>query len=201
VPDAAPAAPAPGAKSVPRFSAWHIVGIVAGVLAVAAVACSVGATIGFGYGRATTLAVSAFRMRDAMMPYGLSPFGDDNPVPFGFGNEVPYGMMGPQTAAAAYLGVGYEEVRADVAQHAGLAEGEGALVTTVIEGSPAAKAGVQVGDIILEVDGQRIVRTALLRRVIQGHVPGDGVTLLVLRGATEESLDVVLGQASDAPAP
>jgi membrane-associated protease RseP (regulator of RpoE activity) len=187
--------------SAPRFSAWHIVGIVAGVLAVAAVACSVGATIGFGYGRATTLAVSAFRMRDSMMPYGLSPFGDDNPMPFGFGNEVPYGMMGPQTAAAAYLGVGYEEVRADVAQHAGLAEGEGALVTTVIEGSPAAKAGVQVGDIILEVDGQRIVRTALLRRLIQGHVPGDGVTLLVLRGATEESLDVVLGQASDAPAP
>ena len=201
VPDPAPAAPAPGAMSVPRFSAWHVVGLVAGVLAVAAIACSVGATIGFGYGRATTRAVSALRMQDFMMPYGAAPFGDDNPMPFGFGDEVPFGMMGPRTAAGAYLGVLYDAVDADVAQHAGLEPGEGARVSTVLEGSPAAEAGVQVGDIILAVDGERIVRTAMLRRLIQAHVPGDGVTLLILRDGGEQTLDVVLGQISDAPTP
>ena len=110
-------------------------------------------------------------------------------------------MMEPRLAGAAYLGVTYESVGADRAAQEGLSDGEGALVTAVMDGSPAAAAGLQAGDIILTVDGRRIVRTAMLRRMIQAHAPGEGVSLLVLRDGKEKSLDVTLGQATDAQNP
>jgi membrane-associated protease RseP (regulator of RpoE activity) len=189
--------------SAPRYSTWHIVGIVAGVLAVAAVACLAGAAIGFGTGRAMTRAAfPAFGMHSYMLPNGsLEPFGRQGQMPFTFGDELPYGMMEPQLAGAAYLGVTYEAVGADQAQQEGLSDGEGALVSTVIDGSPAAMAGVRAGDIVLAVDGQRIVRTAMLRRLIRAHAPGDGVSLLVLRDGREQTFDVTLGEASDVQTP
>jgi membrane-associated protease RseP (regulator of RpoE activity) len=187
--------------SAPRFSAWHIVAIVAGVLAVAAVACLAGATVGFSYGRAMTrAAVPAFGMHSFMLPNGsIDPFGDGRHMPFAFGDEQPYGRMRPRLAGAAFLGVTYEAVGADLADQEGLSDGEGALVSAVIDGSPAAAAGVQAGDIILAVDGERLVRTGLLRRLVQAHAPGDGISLLVLRNGNEQTMDVTLGEASPTP--
>jgi membrane-associated protease RseP (regulator of RpoE activity) len=189
--------------SAPRFSTWHIVGIVAAVLAVAAIAGLAGAAVGFGYGRATTrAAVSAAGMRSFMLPNGsIHPFDGEGQMPFGFGDEMPYDMMEPPLAGAAYLGVTYEAVGADRAEQEGLAAGEGALVSLVMDGSPAAAAGVHAGDIILAVDGKKIVRTAMLRRLIQAHAAGDGVSLLILRDGREQTVDVTLGQASDSQTP
>lgn len=202
VPDPAPAVQAPGAMSAPRFSAWHIVAIVAGVLAVAAVAGLAGATVGFGYGRSMARAAfPAVGMRSFMLPNGsIDPFGGDDQMPFPFGDETPYGMMEPRLADA-YLGVTYESVGVDQAAQEGLSDREGALVSAVMDGSPAAAAGIQAGDIILAVDGRRIVRTAMLRRLIKAHAPGDGVSLLVLRDGSEQTLDVTLGRATDAQTP
>ena len=202
VPAPAPAVQAPGAMGAPRFSAWHTVAIVAGVLAVAAVSGLAGAAVGFGYGRAMTRAAfPAAGMRSFMLPDGSTePFGGDI-QPFPFGDDLPYGRMEPRRAGAAYLGVTYESVGADRAAQEGLSDGEGALVTAVMDGSPAAAAGMEAGDIILAVDGQRILRTAMLRRLIQAHAPGDGVSLLVLRDGSEQSLEVTLGHATDAPTP
>jgi membrane-associated protease RseP (regulator of RpoE activity) len=187
--------------SAPRFSAWQIVAIVAGVLAVAAVACLAGATVGFGYGRAMTRsAVPAFGMHSTMLPNGsIDPFGYGRQMPFAFGDELPYGMMGPRLAGGAFLGVTYEAVGPEQSQQEGLSDGEGALVSAVLDGSPAEAAGVQAGDIILAVDGQKLVRTELLRRLVQAHAPGDVISLLVLRNGNEQTMDVTLGQASQAP--
>ena len=203
VPAPTPAVQAPGAMGAPRFSAWQTVAIVVGVLAVAAVAGLAGAAVGFGYGRAMTRAAfPAVGMRSFMLPNGsIHPFGGDSQVPFPFGDEIPYGMMEPRLAGGAYLGVTYESVGVDQAALEGLSDGEGALVSAVMDGSPAAAAGIQAGDILLAVDGQRLIRTAMLRRLIQAHAPGDGVSLLVLRDGSERSFEVTLGQATDAPTP
>jgi serine protease DegQ len=79
-----------------------------------------------------------------------------------------------------YLGVG-----AYPSQH-------GALIASIEDGSPAATAGLFVGDVIVEVAGDAIsgpdaLRTALAKR------PGDAVTLGVLRAGTRTSVDVTLG--------
>jgi membrane-associated protease RseP (regulator of RpoE activity) len=202
-PAPAPAVQTPGALSAPRYSTWHIVGIVAGVLALVAVACLAGAAVGFGYGQAMTRAtlpltgMHGFMLQNgSMMPFG---FGDEGP--YGDRGLMPYGMMTPRLAGAAYLGVTYEAVDPDQASQAGLSTDEGAQVLTVIDGSPAAAAGMQAGDIILAVDGQRLLRTAMLRKLVSAHQPGDSVSLLVLRDGSERTLAVTLGQAPDTQAP
>ncbi len=198
MPEAAPAAKPPDAMSAPRYTTWHIVAIVAGLLAIVAMACLAGAAVGFGY----RVALSAAGMRSFMLPNGsMMPYGYDNETPFGFGDEMPHGRIGPRLAGAPYLGVTYGAVGADQAEQEGLAANEGALVSAVMDGSPAAQAGLQAGDILLAVDGERIVRTAMLRRLIQAHAVGDEVSLLVLRNGNEHKIVVTLGQAPDAVAP
>jgi membrane-associated protease RseP (regulator of RpoE activity) len=203
MPESAPAAKPPDAMSAPRYTTWHVVGIVAGLLAIVAVACLAGAAVGFGYGRAASrAALSAAGMRSFMLPNGsVMPFGYGDDAPFGFGDETPFGMMEPRLAGAPYLGVTYGAVGADQAEQEGLAANEGALVSAVMDGSPAAQAGLQAGDILLAVDGGRIVRTAMLRRLIQAHAVGDEVSLLVLRNGNEHKIVVTLGQAPDAVTP
>ena len=214
-PAAAPAA-TPAAKT---RSPWTIVGIVIGALIVLALVFGGGVAAGFGLaggvsGLARLRAASApyaFGGEGWMMPGGEGmpfgpyfqyrmPYGEQGEIPFhmapfGDEGELPYGMM-PRAAGTAYLGITFEPVAAEQAEQAGLAAGEGALVSTVIDGGPAAAAGLQPGDILLEVDGERIVRTALLRRLIQAHAPDDVVALLLLRDGKEQTLEVTLGQVS-----
>src|SRR5690606_41026626 len=64
------------------------------------------------------------------------------------------------------LGIAIQGVDKDLAQSFGLADARGALVASVEPGSAADKAGVQAGDVVLEVDGRRINESAELPRVI-----------------------------------
>ena len=68
------------------------------------------------------------------------------------------------------------------------------LVTNVVEGSPAAKAGIRSGDIVLEVDGQATASTAQLRSRIGIHQIGDTVRLTILRAGDRKLVDVRVGE-------
>ncbi|MBM3259815.1 MAG: trypsin-like peptidase domain-containing protein [Candidatus Sericytochromatia bacterium] len=69
---------------------------------------------------------------------------------------------------------------------------KGAVVTQVTEGSPAAKAGLAPGDVILEVQGKAIGSAAELIWSISNRSKGDKVTLLVMREGQRKRLEVVL---------
>jgi len=77
--------------------------------------------------------------------------------------------------------------------------GLGAEVTEVIAGSPAEEAGLQVGDLIISVDGEKIGLKAGLADLIQSHEPGDTVRLDVQSAEADESheVEVVLGENPD----
>lgn len=76
---------------------------------------------------------------------------------------------------------------------------QGVLVVSVAADSPAAEAGIKVGDVITKVDGQVIGSPRALSNAIAAHKPGDQVTLKVYRPADEETLDiqVTLGARPD----
>jgi serine protease Do len=69
----------------------------------------------------------------------------------------------------------------------------GALVQNVTENSPSSKAGLQKGDIILEVDGVELKGSQELVHKIAGYAPGRAVSLLVLRGGDKKTIRVTLG--------
>lgn len=104
------------------------------------------------------------------------------------------GMMG--SAQPAQLGVRFSVITAALATERGLSVQEGALIEQVYDGTPAAEAGLEAGDIITAVDGDPVDQQRTLRERLLAYDEGEVVTLTVLRGGEELSVDVTLGPNS-----
>jgi len=96
-----------------------------------------------------------------------------------------------------WLGVQIQDVDKDLAASFGLDQASGALVGDVVEGSPAAKAGVQVGDVIVGFDGKDVDTAKSLSLAVAAADPSDTVPLRVLREQKTKTLHVKLGQAEE----
>jgi serine protease Do len=94
---------------------------------------------------------------------------------------------------AGYLGIGFQEISPDRAKSLNLKESSGVEVTSVTENAPAAKAGVRVHDVILEVAGQKIESGQALVDSIGARIAGTKVTLTVWRNGMTQSLTATLG--------
>ncbi|MCY1349451.1 Periplasmic serine endoprotease DegP [compost metagenome] len=92
-----------------------------------------------------------------------------------------------------WLGVVIQEVNKDLAESFGLDKPAGALVAQVLEGGPAAKGGLQVGDVILSMNGQPIVLSADLPHLVGALKPGSKIDLDVVRGGTRKTLTMAIG--------
>ncbi len=95
-----------------------------------------------------------------------------------------------------WLGLSGENLNAQKATDYGLKVKVGVLVTAVVTGSPAATAGVQVGDAISAIDGQTVRSVPEMLRMLGGHRPGDSIQVTVWRGETRMVLPVTLEQQS-----
>jgi serine protease Do len=93
-----------------------------------------------------------------------------------------------------WLGVHIQGIDDDLAQGLGLDSSEGALVTTVTEGSPAAKAGFKRGDVVLSFDDEPIEDLRDLTRLVADKDPGNAAKVVVWRDGKEQSFDVEIGQ-------
>lgn len=118
------------------------------------------------------------------------PFGENGlpALPFGNGGQPAQ----PNTAPAAngpYLGVEYELITADVAARENMTGTHGALIRTVVAGSPAAKAGLKAGDVISAVDGKAIDETNNLSAIVLNHKVGDEITLTIVKGTAAGPAD------------
>jgi len=69
----------------------------------------------------------------------------------------------------------------------------GALVTEVVEGSPAASAGIQANDILTAIDGEAVTAVNTPQTLVGKHRPGDTVKITLQRANQERSLEVQLG--------
>lgn len=95
-------------------------------------------------------------------------------------------------ATRGWLGVSIQNVDQALARSFGLDKPEGALVAQVVEGSPAAKAGVGSGDIILEFNGRDVDYSSALPPLVGAVTPGDTVDVLILRNGEQQTLDVTI---------
>jgi serine protease Do len=100
-----------------------------------------------------------------------------------------------------WLGVYIQEVTRQLAESFGMDQPRGALVAQVMEDSPAGKAGIKVGDIILRFSGQQIVRSADLPPMVGRTQIGQKAKVEVLRGGKPMTLLVTIGQLPDEEKP
>jgi serine protease Do len=93
-----------------------------------------------------------------------------------------------------WIGVQIQQVTNEIADSLGLKNAHGALVAEPQSGSPAQKAGIKAGDVIVSVNGESVTDYRNLARRISAMPPGTSVKLGIIRGGREETLTLTLGE-------
>src|SRR3954466_15065623 len=98
------------------------------------------------------------------------------------------------TVSRGWIGVQIQPVTSDIADSLGLKKAEGALVAEPQANGPAAKAGIESGDVITAVNGEPVKDARELARTIGGLPPGSAVKLTVVHKGQDKVVNLTLGQ-------
>src|SRR6059058_4702437 len=96
-----------------------------------------------------------------------------------------------------WLGVSIQPLTAELAKSFNAKDTKGVLISDVIGESPAAKAGLKPGDILLEFDGKKVEAPADLQRTVGLAQPGQEAKMKVWRDQGEKTIDIKIGEAPD----
>jgi membrane-associated protease RseP (regulator of RpoE activity) len=91
-----------------------------------------------------------------------------------------------------FIGVTLLEITPELRAHFGAPKDAGVLVSDVESGTPAAKAGLEVGDVITEIDGKRVESSRDLSRGIRSRKAGETVQLDIVRGRAARKMSVTV---------
>ncbi len=105
-------------------------------------------------------------------------------VPSNMAQKVMTALITTGKVARGYLGVTIQNIDENIAKAMHLKAGEGALVGTVVDGSPAAKIGLKTGDVIVDFNDSKVKGSNELRNSISSQAPGSTVKFRVLRNGT-----------------
>ncbi|WP_332820512.1 DegQ family serine endoprotease [Pseudomonas sp.] len=114
-------------------------------------------------------------------------------IPMSVALDVAEQLKAEGKVSRGWLGVVIQEVNKDLAESFGLDKPAGALVAQVLEGGPAAKGGLQVGDVILSIDGAPIVMSGDLPHLVGRLKPGSTAELDVVRDGSRKKLKLTIG--------
>lgn len=113
-------------------------------------------------------------------------------IPINIVKDVVAQLKAHGKVSYGWLGVMVQDMNQSLAQSFGLKQPEGALVAQVVPDSPAAKAGLQAGDIILEFNGSKIGRSGDLPPLVGATPVGTSVPVVLLRNGKRLTVDVTI---------
>ncbi len=99
--------------------------------------------------------------------------------------------------SGSYLGVGVADINAERVKALKLKEERGVEITRVEDNSPATKAGLKVGDVVLDYNGQRVEGTAQFQRMVRETPADRQVRLLISRDGATQTVTAAIGQLND----
>lgn len=116
-------------------------------------------------------------------------------IPSNYAMRLAQEIIEGKQPSHAGLGVNLTTLTPSIAQRYGFAVNEGAYISSVIEGSPASAAGLQIGDIIVGFNGQKVTSASDLTLDIRSKQPGDKIELTINRDGEEQKVEVTLGSS------
>ncbi|MDI5936590.1 DegQ family serine endoprotease [Halomonas kalidii] len=119
-------------------------------------------------------------------------------IPISVAMDVADQLRDDGRVSRGWLGVMIQPVSRDLAESFGMDSPSGALIADLDPEGPAARGGLQAGDVILEVDGDEVDRSSTLPRLIGRTSPGSEVDLVLLRDGEERRETVTVGDWPDA---
>jgi putative serine protease PepD len=107
------------------------------------------------------------------------------------------GQVTPDQAFLGVSSIDVSDLTDDVRANFGVDVDEGAFVTEVVPGSAADDAGLQTGDVIVEIDGDEVTESSQVRDKILDKDPGDKVEIVIVRDGDEQTVTATLGERGD----
>jgi serine protease Do len=120
-------------------------------------------------------------------------------IPMNMAKQVCDQLMEHGSVTRGYLGVIIQPLTPELAQAFGLPETAGALVGDVANEGPAARSGLQRGDVIVKLDGEAVKDTTSFRNRVAMIKPQTSVNLEVLRDGQTKTVSVEVGRLPDSP--
>ena len=113
-------------------------------------------------------------------------------VPSSMAKQVMDSLLKYKKVVRGWLGVSIQEVTSDLAEEFGVKDLKGSLVSGVMKGSPAEKAGIRQGDVILQYNGRLVEDTGHLRNMVSQTPIDTTVKVKLLRNKKEVAVDVLI---------
>ena len=120
----------------------------------------------------------------------------------GIGFAIPAEIAAPivaklqqgQEIERGYLGVSLEPINDDLADSLGLPHNRGELVQVITDDSPAGRAGLKPGDVIVSVNGREVTNEQTVSFIVANIAPGESVPVVVVREGRQMTIDTTLGR-------
>ncbi len=118
-------------------------------------------------------------------------------IPVNVAKEIMNDIIAHGRVIRGYLGVDMDDLTADKAEFFGLKKGEGAILTMIVEDSPAEKAGLKVDDVVTSVNGEAVRNMNDLRRIVAAVKPGEKASIELVRDGKKMSVAAVVAARPD----
>jgi serine protease Do len=118
-------------------------------------------------------------------------------IPSNMARKIYTELQAKGRVTRGWLGVSIQPLTPELAQSFGARDSKGVLISDVVPDSPAGKAGLKPGDILLEFEGKKTEAPADLQRAVGLASPGHDTKVKVWRDGGEKTIDVKIGEAPD----
>jgi len=115
-------------------------------------------------------------------------------IPVSLARQVMEQIIQTGSVTRGWIGVGVQDLNPELAESFQLPDTKGVLIASVMPGSPAAKAGIRPGDVLLALDGSSLSDSSVMLNVIAAVPPGKPAAVKLLRRGASIELKVVVGK-------
>jgi len=120
-------------------------------------------------------------------------------IPSNMANRIMSDLIEKGFVTRSWLGVFIQELDDETAKALNIKTRNGALITDVVDGSPAEEGGIQEGDVIMEFDGEPIANPAKLKNVVSLTAPNSKSIVKIIRNGSPKTIQVLLQELPDNP--